>query len=381
MKTSAILTPTNIAASPTPAAKQSGESSDVMFNQVLSRELAGRKPEEPSKPVAKENNGNRADAPKQPTTQGPKTEKAKTSESAKSSEAADEETDEENVSASAPADLLALVASLAQINKGPAKPVADATAEDEAGKDIALGKDARTTGTDVDSLVGNELASDTDLAKTIDIDTSASKSVPQANTTDIQAATEDFAAAIQSATDLRAAQTADLQATAPVAVAAAPLPLQNIQAAANQPVEKLTPQVGSPGWDQALGQKVVWMAAGAHQTASLTLNPPDLGPLQVVLNVSNNHATANFTAAQPEVRQALETAMPKLREMLSEAGIQLGQANVSAGMPNNQQSAFGEQRKSSRGSGPSDDSSVDTPVRVTRGQTIISGRGLVDTFV
>ena len=45
------------------------------------------------------------------------------------------------------------------------------------------------------------------------------------------------------------------------------------------------------------------MTAGALQTASLTLNPPNLGPLQVVLNVTHDQATASFFAAQPEVRQ------------------------------------------------------------------------------
>jgi flagellar hook-length control protein FliK len=155
-----------------------------------------------------------------------------------------------------------------------------------------------------------------------------------------------------------------------------------VQTAAAAATNNLTPYVGNPGWDQALGQKVVWMVSNAQQSASLTLNPPDLGPLQVVLNVSNNHATADFTAAQPEVRQALENAMPKLREMLSDAGIQLGQANVSAGTPNSQQGAYAQResnRQTSRG-GKSDDVS-DSPVQISTSQVVTAGKGLVDTFV
>ncbi|RJG08328.1 flagellar hook-length control protein FliK [Noviherbaspirillum cavernae] len=181
--------------------------------------------------------------------------------------------------------------------------------------------------------------------------------------------------------------TPDLQAvaaavngTAQSLVAQSPAALDQVQAASGQLPETLAPRVGTPGWDQALGQKVVWMVAGAQQSASLTLNPPDLGPLQVVLNVSNNQATASFTAAQPEVRQALESAMPKLREMLGDAGIQLGQASVSAGMPDHQQQAFGSQQQpSSRHSAQTNDD-TDTPARVVRGQTIKGGQGLVDTF-
>jgi flagellar hook-length control protein FliK len=118
--------------------------------------------------------------------------------------------------------------------------------------------------------------------------------------------------------------------------------LQIAQVASAVPSDKLNGRVGTPGWDQQLGQKIVWMVAGGEQSASLTLNPPDLGPLQVVLSVSNDHADATFTASQPEVRQALEAALPRLREMMSEAGIELGQATVSAGMSNRQDGTGGE---------------------------------------
>jgi flagellar hook-length control protein FliK len=155
--------------------------------------------------------------------------------------------------------------------------------------------------------------------------------------------------------------------------------LQPAQAAASHMLDRLAPRVGAEGWDQALGQKVVWMVGGSQQSATLTLNPPDLGPLQIVLNVSDSQATAQFTAAQPEVRHALEAAMPKLREMLGEAGIQLGQSNVSAGTPNNQQNAFNQPQQSSRNSGsPSENS--DMPAPATRTQVITGGQGLVDTF-
>jgi flagellar hook-length control protein FliK len=146
--------------------------------------------------------------------------------------------------------------------------------------------------------------------------------------------------------------------------------------------DKLTPQVGSPDWNQALGQKVVWMVAGGQQSASLTLNPPDLGPMQVVLNVTNSHATATFTAAQPEVRQALETAMPKLREMLGDAGIQLGQASVNAGTAQQQQNFANQASRSGRGGS---DSGVDAIEGSRAGSSqaaisVTSGLGLVDTF-
>lgn len=124
------------------------------------------------------------------------------------------------------------------------------------------------------------------------------------------------------------------------------------QAVANVAGDKLSARVGTQEWDNQVGQKIVWMVAGKEQSASLTLNPPDLGPMQVVLNVTNDHADVTFSAAQPEVRQALEDAMPRLREMMSESGLSLGNASVNAGMPDQRQAQAGMNGNGNRGAGP-----------------------------
>jgi len=157
--------------------------------------------------------------------------------------------------------------------------------------------------------------------------------------------------------------------------------LQQAAAAVAVPADKLTGRVGSPAWDQQLGQKVVWMAAGGDQSATLTLNPPDLGPVQVVLTVTNDQADAAFMSAQPEVRQALEAAMPRLREMMSEAGIAFGSATVSAGTPEQQnhgeRAASGERRGNGQGGGVSGGEIAIAPAAGGRSRPSLSA---VDTF-
>lgn len=157
--------------------------------------------------------------------------------------------------------------------------------------------------------------------------------------------------------------------------------LQQAAAAVAVPADKLTGRVGSPAWDQQLGQKVVWMAAGGDQSATLTLNPPDLGPVQVVLTVTNDQADAAFMSAQPEVRQALEAAMPRLREMMSEAGIAFGNATVSAGTPeqqnNGERAASGERRGNGQGGGASGGEIAIAPATAGRSRASLSA---VDTF-
>jgi len=173
-----------------------------------------------------------------------------------------------------------------------------------------------------------------------------------------------------------------VQTPQPSAVVATQQMAASEQLQANNGNNSLTPQVGSTAWDQALGQKVVWMAGGGQQSASLTLNPPDLGPMQVVLNVTNSHATVTFTSAQPEVRQALENAMPKLREMLGDAGIQLGQASINSGSPQQQNTASQQSSSgnSSHTSGNTIDAIETTASTIVRASPISSGLGLVDTF-
>jgi flagellar hook-length control protein FliK len=136
----------------------------------------------------------------------------------------------------------------------------------------------------------------------------------------------------------------------------------------------LSAPLGSTAWNQALAQRVTWMVSGTEQSATLTLNPPELGPLHIVLNLSHAHADASFIASQPEVRQALEAAMPKLRDMLSEAGIALGQASVSSGAPD----ANGQFRQGAP-RGPRAPRAVAAHARPPE-PAGIAGRGLIDTF-
>ena len=83
-------------------------------------------------------------------------------------------------------------------------------------------------------------------------------------------------------------------------------------------------------WASDFGQKIMWLAGNDKQSAQLTLNPPQMGPIDISLNIEKGNATASFVSANADVREAIETAMPRLREMFASAGIALGQTNVSA---------------------------------------------------
>ena len=190
---------------------------------------------------------------------------------------------------------------------------------------------------------------------------------------------------------LRQARDAALQATAqsdasPVAAALAQPAMLEAAEAAAAASEGLSARVGTGQWENQVGQKIVYMVGSEEQTASLTLNPPDLGPLQVVLSVSNDQASVTFSANQEEDRQALENAQPRLREMMSESGIALGNASVNAGMPDSSQAREQAARNgggfNGNGRGRGDGGNVveeAAPRTVTR-TAMLGDRGMVDTF-
>lgn len=84
-----------------------------------------------------------------------------------------------------------------------------------------------------------------------------------------------------------------------------------------------------PGWGQAFGNQVVWTVNQALPAASLHLSPPELGPLNVQIRLDQDQASIQFVSAHAAVRDAIEAALPRLREMLGGQGIVLADVNVS----------------------------------------------------
>ena len=91
--------------------------------------------------------------------------------------------------------------------------------------------------------------------------------------------------------------------------------------------------LGSNDWANEFSQKISWISTQQNHVAELRLNPPNLGPLDVVLKISDNHATALFASPHGAVREAVENALPKLREILADNGIMLGNTTVSDQSP------------------------------------------------
>lgn len=151
------------------------------------------------------------------------------------------------------------------------------------------------------------------------------------------------------------------------------------QQVASRPVIDAYP--GKAGWDQAISQRVIYMAGAGEQSATLTLNPPDLGPLQVVVSVNNGQADASFTSDNPEVRQALQDGMDNLREKMRESGVELGQTNVQSGEQSRQAFEQATQHRSSESRiNATQSSAINATDGVSKKVAVKVINGLVDTF-
>lgn len=175
----------------------------------------------------------------------------------------------------------------------------------------------------------------------------------------------------------------------------APAPLAALQAQAARvdatgnpamPGDRIPARLGTQAWDNQVSQRIVYMV-GKEQAATLTLNPPDLGPVQIVLNVTNDQATVAFSSDQLDVRQALENALPRLREMMSESGIALGNATVDANVPDQRQQQDSDRRaQGGQGgagglTGDGQDAAPAVNEVAPRTRTVsIGDRGMVDLF-
>ena len=170
--------------------------------------------------------------------------------------------------------------------------------------------------------------------------------------------------------------TASLGTNSPLGVVADKL------AAPAQPLPQATVHtpVGQAGWDNEFGNRVNWMIKQNVPVAEIKLTPANLGPIEVKVAVNNDQATITMTAAHSSTREALETAMPRLRDMLQESGLTLADANV---FSQHQEKGQGEQhlfdQLGEAGESESDDvASDESEVTTTTGVDL--DRGVVDLF-
>ncbi|MFF7399316.1 flagellar hook-length control protein FliK [Achromobacter sp. NPDC008082] len=266
---------------------------------------------------------------------------------------------------SAVAATAATATAVADVAPAVAKPAAKADTPRLA-PEIALPRTPRATPADADAKHTATLPAHTEEELTAALNSTAQQfQAPQHGAS----AQDHLAQALAAATQRQAAPVANQAAIAPPAV---PVVMQ------------IATPVGGTHWGTELGQQVVMMSTNARQgmqTAELRLDPPDLGPLRVSLNLADGVASASFVSAHASVRQAIETAIPQLQQALAQAGISLGQTSVgeqTAQQEFAQQNGNGGSQRQPGGASVVADGAADNAAPVVTASR--NANALVDTF-
>lgn len=88
-----------------------------------------------------------------------------------------------------------------------------------------------------------------------------------------------------------------------------------------------------PAWRAEAATRIASLVTRGVEHAQLRVTPPELGPVEVRIEVRGGEATLAIVATHAPTRDALEQALPLLRDLLAQQGLSLGQANVHDGRP------------------------------------------------
>ncbi|MGM0430929.1 MAG: flagellar hook-length control protein FliK [Pseudomonadota bacterium] len=126
---------------------------------------------------------------------------------------------------------------------------------------------------------------------------------------------------------------------------------------------------------QKLQERINIMMSRNIQRADIRLDPPELGSVQIRVNMSGEQASVQFQVQSAQARDAIETTMPRLREMLEQQGIDLADTQVG------EQSKEGERTAGGQGGSAeeSEDWAVEGEIALDEGRVLADGQ--VDFYV
>ena len=135
----------------------------------------------------------------------------------------------------------------------------------------------------------------------------------------------------------------------------------------------------STEWSNGLSERVNWMINQKQNTATIRLDPPLLGKLDVHVKIADDATTVSFLTQHAHARELIETASVRLRDFLQESGYQ--NVNVDVSQRHDQQqarsnAAFDTEAEQQDESGQ--EQALEHRERDQAGYFI--GEGIVDTF-
>jgi flagellar hook-length control protein FliK len=91
---------------------------------------------------------------------------------------------------------------------------------------------------------------------------------------------------------------------------------------------KLSVPFNQSGWGENLGRQLSLLLAKNMDSAQIQLDPPELGPLVVKIQINQDQVSLQFTSGHAVVREALEQSSQRLQQMFNDEGLELMDVGV-----------------------------------------------------
>lgn len=134
-------------------------------------------------------------------------------------------------------------------------------------------------------------------------------------------------------------------------------PLNNLDAngLANQPATNTTAKtveisvpVNNPQWADKFSEQIAWLGQQGIKSAQIKIHPEDLGPIEINIKMDKNDASVNIISHSAIVRDIIDQAMPKLREMMADQGLNLSDVHINSDQGSRQSSQGSAQKEPDR---------------------------------
>ncbi|MFT4583490.1 MAG: flagellar hook-length control protein FliK [Gammaproteobacteria bacterium] len=135
-----------------------------------------------------------------------------------------------------------------------------------------------------------------------------------------------------------------------------------------------------PRFAEGFSQQVLLVAKDGAQTARLSINPAELGPVDLRIVMRNDEVTVQLASQHLAVRDALQEALPRLREQFEQAGMHLEDSAVFHDLPNQTHNG-GDSEHSSASDSFADQSEPGQQSDAERNTVLTLRRGFVDAYV
>ena len=129
---------------------------------------------------------------------------------------------------------------------------------------------------------------------------------------------------------------------------------------------------------EAVKDKIMVIISQKLQQFDIRLDPPELGSVHVRVNLQHEQAVVNFVVQNQQAKEAFEENLGKLKEMLSQKGIDVGDANVEQ---QTQQSSDEEKNSQSSDSGSrGEQNETDSAVTILSADLFKSSPSTIDYY-